>query len=49
MLFVSGTTGTPLLAVGSNIVIPIGAQLGGLLNLAGVLSMILFFGLANVE
>jgi hypothetical protein len=49
MLFVSGIAGAALLAVGSNFIIPIGAQLGGVLDLAGIASMMMFFGLADGE
>jgi hypothetical protein len=46
---VSGTLGAGLLAVGSHLIIPIGVEVGSLLSLLGIGSMMLSFGLADGE
>jgi hypothetical protein len=43
----SGVGGTCLIALGSNLVIPIGSALGGVCDLAGIVSMMMFFGLID--
>jgi hypothetical protein len=46
-VIVSGISGTALLAVGSNLVIPIGLQIGSLLDLMGIVAMMVCFSLAD--
>jgi len=45
----SGVGGTCLIAVGSNFIFPIGSALGGVGDLAGIVSMMMFFGLTDGE
>jgi hypothetical protein len=46
---VSGLGGAAMLAVGSNMVIPMGTGLGGIFDLAGVASAMVFLGLMDGE
>jgi hypothetical protein len=46
-MLLSGVVGASLLAVGSNLIIPIGVEIGSLMDLAGVASIMLFLGLAD--
>jgi hypothetical protein len=46
---IAGTVGAALVAVGSHLVIPIGVEVGSLLSLVGIGSMMLSFGLADGE
>jgi hypothetical protein len=43
----SGVSGIGLLAIGSNMVVPIGVQMGGLIDLLGIAAMMLCFCLAD--
>jgi hypothetical protein len=49
MAVLSAVGGACLIAVGSNFVIPVGSALGGLCDLAGIVSMMMFFGLIDGE
>jgi hypothetical protein len=49
MMFVSAVVGTVLIALGSNFVVPVGAAVGGIFDLAGIALMIMFFGLIEGE
>ena len=46
---ISGITGIALLAIGSKFVMPIGVELASLVELLGVASIMLSFGLADGE
>jgi hypothetical protein len=46
-MFISGILGASMLAIGSNLVIPVGVEIGSLVDLAGVASMMVFLGLAD--
>jgi hypothetical protein len=45
----SAVGGACLIAVGSNFVIPVGSAIGGVCDLAGIISMMMFFGLIDGE
>jgi hypothetical protein len=49
MMFVSALGGTVLIALGSNFVVPVGAAVGGIFDLAGIALMMMFFGLIEGE
>jgi hypothetical protein len=49
MVVVSGTVGAALLAIRSHLVIPIGVEIGSILSLLGIASMMLSFGLTDGE
>jgi hypothetical protein len=46
-IFISGVVGAALLFVGSNLVVPVGIEVGSFIELAGVGSMMVCFGLAD--
>jgi hypothetical protein len=46
---VTGISGAAMLAFGCNMVIPIGTGLGGVCDLAGVASVMVFLGLMDGE
>jgi hypothetical protein len=46
-LVTSGLAGAGMLALGSDLVVPIGAMMGSLCDLAGVAAAMVFFGLAD--
>jgi hypothetical protein len=46
---ISGITGVALLAIGSKFVMPIGVELASFVDLLGVASIMLSFGLADGE
>jgi hypothetical protein len=46
-IIASGISGAALLAIGSNMVVPIGVQTGGLVDLLGIAAMMLCFCLAD--
>jgi hypothetical protein len=46
-MIVSGISGAILLAVGSNMVVPIGLQIGSLFDLGGIAAMMVCFSLAD--
>lgn len=48
-LIISGLAGAALLAVGSGFILPMGAMTGGLCDLVGVASIMVFFGLSESE
>jgi hypothetical protein len=48
-MVISGAAGAALLVVGSNLVFPIGIEIGSFMALLGVGSMMVFFGLADGE
>jgi hypothetical protein len=48
-MVISGAAGAALLIVGSNLVFPIGIEIGSFMALLGVGSMMVFFGLADGE
>jgi hypothetical protein len=47
IVIATGLGGAALLAMGSDMIIPIGYSVGGLLDLAGVASMMVSFSLAD--
>jgi hypothetical protein len=49
MTLLSGIGGAILIAIGSNFVVPIGTAAGGLLDLAGVASVMMCLGLIDGE
>jgi hypothetical protein len=49
MAILSAVGGASLLAVGSNFIIPVGSAIGGVCDLAGIVSMMMFFGLIDGE
>jgi hypothetical protein len=46
---VSGVGGAAMLAFGSNMIIPVGTGIGGVLDLAAIASMMVFLGLMDGE
>ena len=49
VIFISGVLGAALLVVGSNLVVPVGIEVGSFIELVGVGSMMVCFGLADGE
>jgi hypothetical protein len=47
IMIATGLGGAALLAIGSDMIIPIGYGIGGILDLAGVASMMVSFSLAD--
>lgn len=43
----AGVAGATMIAVGSDLIVPIGAQIGGLLDISGIASLMLFLGLTD--
>ena len=43
----TGVAGAAMLALGSDLVIPVNNVIGGLADLAGIASVMIFFGLAD--
>jgi len=48
-LVISGLAGAAMLALGSGFVLPMGTAFGGICDLVGVASTVVFFGLAESE
>jgi hypothetical protein len=48
-LMISGFAGVAMLALGSGFIWPMGASVGGICDLVGVASTVVFFGLAESE
>jgi hypothetical protein len=48
-MLASGIMGAALLVVGSNLIIPVGVEIGSLFDLAGIASIMMFLGLAEGE
>ena len=46
-LIITGLAGAAMLALGSNLVLPLGSAVGGLCDLLGIASAMMFFGLAD--
>jgi hypothetical protein len=46
-LLVSGLTGAGMLVLGTNLILPLGSAVGGLCDLVGVASTVIFLGLAD--
>jgi hypothetical protein len=46
---ISGIGGAAMLALGCNLVVPIGSGIGGICDLAGVASVMVFLGLLDGE
>jgi hypothetical protein len=46
---ISGIGGAAMLALGCNMVVPIGSGIGGICDLAGVASVMVFLGLLDGE
>jgi hypothetical protein len=49
MTVVSAIGGAALLALGSNFIVPIGSAVGGVCDLAGIVSFMVFLGLLDGE
>jgi hypothetical protein len=49
MTVLSAIGGAALLALGSNFIVPIGSALGGVCDLAGIASLMVFLGLLDGE
>jgi hypothetical protein len=49
MTALSAIGGAVLLAIGSNFVVPIGSAVGGMCDLAGIASFMMFLGLLDGE
>jgi hypothetical protein len=49
MTVVSAMGGAALLALGSNFIVPIGSAVGGVCDLAGIVSLMVFLGLLDGE
>jgi hypothetical protein len=45
----AGIGGAAMLAFGCNMIVPIGAEIGGVCDLAGIASMMVFLGLMDGE
>jgi hypothetical protein len=48
-LVISGLAGAAMLALGSGLFLPLGSVFGGICDLMGVASTVIFFGLAESE
>jgi hypothetical protein len=49
MMLLSAIGGAALIALGSNFIVPIGSGIGGLCDLAGIASLMVFLGLLDGE
>lgn len=49
MTILSAIGGAALLAIGSNFIVPIGSAVGGVCDLAGIASLMVFLGLLDGE
>ena len=49
MTILSAIGGAALLAIGSNFIVPIGSAVGGVCDLAGIVSLMVFLGLLDGE
>jgi len=48
-VILSGLGGAAMLALGSNLILPVGSAIGGVCDLAGIASAVVFFGLMDGE
>jgi hypothetical protein len=47
MMVLIAVSGTALIAIGSNLIVPVGNAIGGVCDLAGIVSMMVFLGLTD--